>query len=169
MALTDKLTAIADAIRGKTGKTDGLTLDQMPGEIAGIQAGGGGIEPTASFLTGSEIRNTIASYPFKPKYKNELIIWNTAGEIAAGAGGTTPYAYALWIINGAATTPTWVSGAALTAPWADENYKLQGRYDSFSVDESGYLVVPSSGTWGFIGANNTCAIYEIPLPIGLEV
>ena len=35
---------IADAIRGKTGKTDGLTLDQMPGEIAGIQAGGGASE-----------------------------------------------------------------------------------------------------------------------------
>ena len=42
MALTEKLTAIAEAIRGKTGKTDGLTLDQMPGEIAGIQSGGGG-------------------------------------------------------------------------------------------------------------------------------
>lgn len=42
MALTDKLTAIADAIRGKTGKTDGLTLDQMATEIAGIEAGGGG-------------------------------------------------------------------------------------------------------------------------------
>jgi hypothetical protein len=42
MALTDKLTAIADAIRGKTGKTDGLTLDQMAAEIAGIEAGGGG-------------------------------------------------------------------------------------------------------------------------------
>ena len=41
MALTDKLTAIADAIRGKTGKTDGLTLDQMPAEIEGIQGGGG--------------------------------------------------------------------------------------------------------------------------------
>lgn len=40
MALIEKLTAIADAIRGKTGKTDGLTLDQMPGEIAGIQSGG---------------------------------------------------------------------------------------------------------------------------------
>ena len=40
MALTDKLTAIADAIRSKTGKTDGLTLEQMPGEIAGIQTGG---------------------------------------------------------------------------------------------------------------------------------
>lgn len=43
MALTDKLTAIADAIRGKTGKTDALTLEQMPGEIEGIQSGGGGL------------------------------------------------------------------------------------------------------------------------------
>ena len=40
--LVTKLTAIADAIRGKTGKTDGLTLDQMATEIAGIEAGGGG-------------------------------------------------------------------------------------------------------------------------------
>lgn len=39
MALTDKLTAIADAIRGKTGKTAGLTLEQMPIEIEGIQTG----------------------------------------------------------------------------------------------------------------------------------
>ena len=44
MALTDKLKAIADAIRGKTGKTDGLTLDQMPTEIEGIHSGGGGEE-----------------------------------------------------------------------------------------------------------------------------
>lgn len=42
MALTDKLTHIADAIRGKTGKTDSLTLDQMATEIAGIQAGADG-------------------------------------------------------------------------------------------------------------------------------
>lgn len=41
MALTDKLVAIADAIRGKTGKADSLTLDQMPIEIEGIQVGGG--------------------------------------------------------------------------------------------------------------------------------
>ena len=41
MALTDKLTAIADAIRDKTGKTDGMTLDQMATEIAGIETGGG--------------------------------------------------------------------------------------------------------------------------------
>ena len=36
MALTDKLTDIADAIRAKTGGTAKLTLDEMPNEIAGI-------------------------------------------------------------------------------------------------------------------------------------
>lgn len=41
MALIDKLTAIADAIRGKTGGTDALTLDQMAMEIAGISGGTG--------------------------------------------------------------------------------------------------------------------------------
>ena len=46
MALTDKLSAIGDAIREKTGGTDLLTLDQMPAEISNIQGGGGGeVEP----------------------------------------------------------------------------------------------------------------------------
>lgn len=42
MALTDKLTAIGDAIRSKTGGSDLLTLDEMPQEIQSIQTGGGG-------------------------------------------------------------------------------------------------------------------------------
>lgn len=41
MALINKLTDIAEAIREKTGKTDLLTLEQMPIEIAAIEAGGG--------------------------------------------------------------------------------------------------------------------------------
>lgn len=43
MALTNKLTAIADAIRDKTGDTTLLTLDAMPVAIASIEAGGGGV------------------------------------------------------------------------------------------------------------------------------
>ena len=39
MALTDKLTNIAEAIRGKTGGTDLLTLDEMATAIASIQTG----------------------------------------------------------------------------------------------------------------------------------
>lgn len=54
MALTDKLNAIGNAIRQKTGKTEKLTLDEMPTEIAGIETGGGGTntesEELASFL-----------------------------------------------------------------------------------------------------------------------
>lgn len=41
MALIDKLTAIADAIRGKTGGVDKLTLDQMVTDIESIKTGGG--------------------------------------------------------------------------------------------------------------------------------
>lgn len=44
MALINKLRAIGNAIRSKTGKTDLLTLEQMPAEIEGIQTGGGGEE-----------------------------------------------------------------------------------------------------------------------------
>ena len=36
MALTDKIKAIADAIRTKTGTTDIMTLDEMPAKISGI-------------------------------------------------------------------------------------------------------------------------------------
>ena len=43
MALTNKLTAIADAIRAKTGKTDALTLDAMVTEIGSISGGGTGL------------------------------------------------------------------------------------------------------------------------------
>ena len=42
MALTDKLTAIADAIRSKGGTTEQLTLDGMVEAINAISAGGGG-------------------------------------------------------------------------------------------------------------------------------
>ena len=39
MALTDKLTAIADAIRAKTGESGTMTLGAMPGKIAAISGG----------------------------------------------------------------------------------------------------------------------------------
>ncbi len=53
MALTNKLTAIADSIREKTGKTDLLTLDQMPVEIAAIETGGTELPDSAFEFGGS--------------------------------------------------------------------------------------------------------------------
>lgn len=54
MALTDKLSAIGVAIREKTGKTDLMTLDEMPAEIASIQTGGGDIEVEPIVLTDNQ-------------------------------------------------------------------------------------------------------------------
>lgn len=42
MALIEKLSAIGDAIREKTGGTELLTLDEMPTVITSIETGGGG-------------------------------------------------------------------------------------------------------------------------------
>lgn len=44
MALINKLTEIADAIREKTGGTDPIALADMPSVISGIQSGGGDID-----------------------------------------------------------------------------------------------------------------------------
>jgi hypothetical protein len=44
MALTDKLTSIANAIREKGGTTEKLTLDAMPTAIAALSTGGGEME-----------------------------------------------------------------------------------------------------------------------------
>lgn len=60
MALTDKLTAIGDAIRSKTGGSDLLTLDEMPQEIQSIQTGGGTITDTE--LADSILDGSITSY-----------------------------------------------------------------------------------------------------------
>jgi hypothetical protein len=69
---SDKLSAIADAIRDKTGKSDTLTLDQMPEEIESISGGGAtptcGIVPTSwspnGFVLSANSYGDIASYAF---------------------------------------------------------------------------------------------------------
>jgi hypothetical protein len=53
MVLTDKLTAIGNAIRAKTGEADLLTLDAMPVAIEGIETGGADLPEEAFNLTGN--------------------------------------------------------------------------------------------------------------------
>lgn len=143
-------------------------LDEV-NALPDASGGSGGIEPTASFLTKREISQSIASYPFIPKYKDEIIIWNTTGSAKADNGSITPYAFMLWIVNGKVSTASggcaWISGSAVTTPWEDSNYSFAPRNATFTFDESGYLNV-TTGVWGYFGTNNTMTIYEIPLPIG---
>ena len=63
MALINKLRAIANAIRSKTGKTEQLSLDNMVTEIEGIQTGGGGREPIELNLSDR------ISYSFRESWK----------------------------------------------------------------------------------------------------
>lgn len=67
MALTDKLTAIGNAIRSKTGGTAQLTLDGMVTAINGIETGTGGVEiPDSAFeFTGN------CSY----KFSDNTFLW----------------------------------------------------------------------------------------------
>lgn len=61
MALTDKLSAIGNAIRAKTGGSAKLTLDEMPNAIASISGEGGGdvINCNCRIYTGSASTNRI--------------------------------------------------------------------------------------------------------------
>ena len=111
MALTDKLTAIADAIRGKTGKADEMTLDQMAVEIAGISGGSGGsidwefinsVE-LAEEVSGStvEITTDYKGNPFA--YKELLIVVNAQ----APSGQSAQFE---WIPNS-----SWSTGESTTS------------------------------------------------------
>lgn len=76
MALTDKLTDIADAIRAKTGESDLLTLDEMPDAIAGISGGGSAVDnvPQTINYTGS-LNNHFQNDRYKwliENYSNRL-------------------------------------------------------------------------------------------------
>lgn len=67
MALINKLQAVGDAIRNKTGKTEQLSLDQMVNEIEGIQAGpavvpGMDISKLSLAIEASTARNGIEQY-----------------------------------------------------------------------------------------------------------
>lgn len=80
MALTDKLTAIADAVRAKTGGTELLTLDEIAAAISGI-SGGGGLPSAVATVTYGEYIPTVDT--------------NTMPEIAHGLGAV-PDITAAW-------------------------------------------------------------------------
>lgn len=91
MALTSKLTAIADAIRAKTGDSAKLSLDDMPTAIEGIETGGGGggyklkfiesmqgfvliADGTVSVVSIGEYENVMCFIPFRSVSKNNSFV-----------------------------------------------------------------------------------------------
>lgn len=64
MELTDKLSAIGDAIRSKTGKTDLLTLDQMATEINGITNIRPLVDGTITEITAEDLNGATKIKPY---------------------------------------------------------------------------------------------------------
>lgn len=175
MALTDKLSAIADAIRGKTGGTEKLTFAEMPLAIAGIEAGGGGAKVTEYVVTEDADRslwlnslgiklvrgvNIIATgwLDNKAPVNNRsglttliVIIW---GGVAGSVGMSTTYNIPI------RTFYACTNGYNLASSW---NHLAVGNTSKINVAEDGALTLTTSATGvtignynnSFIGAGNT--------------
>ena len=84
MALIEKITNIADAIRSKTGTTDTMTLAQMPELINGIQTGGGGF-PNGTEWTQSNV--TKGSYVVLLYANGIWVAGNTLNDVQYSTDG----------------------------------------------------------------------------------
>lgn len=92
MALTDKLTAIADAIRTKTGSTEPMTLDEMAEIILTLGTGGGSTSVFAPLYEKFSIdKNT---YPIVGiSFQSDYVSMGFAKEIVGNTDGTFTLKY----------------------------------------------------------------------------
>jgi hypothetical protein len=129
MSVNSKMTAIANAVRAKTGKTGTLTLDQMAEEIAGLEVGSGSEEtveqatPSITVSSGGLITATSTQ---------------KAGKVAAGTKTATKQlsVQAAQTITPSTTDKTIASGKYLTGTQTikgDANLKSQNIVSGVSI------------------------------------
>ena len=139
MALIEKLSAIGDAIREKTGKADKLTLDQMPVEIASIVSGGGGgfsnIEVVTIATSFTLANGALPVFSAMVANGETTYFVRKTKDIPSGAcmfacfnlpvtAGATS-GYTRWrSANGFSAVSTWTSTYELVANAGDEYYKV---------------------------------------------
>lgn len=99
MAITDKLSAIADAIRAKTGESGTMKLEQMPGKIAGISTG---ITPSGNINITDTQQTDVTNYATAQVVDANLTAENIASGVTVlgivgthqGGGGELPQLHA---------------------------------------------------------------------------
>lgn len=106
MALTDKLTAIANAIRGKTGGTKKLTLDEMVAAINSISGGGSSgpviqYTPSVSRITNKTAYTAVGAAITVKESGNYKCYW-----MHYSAAASTSYYLTRLYVNGTAVGST---------------------------------------------------------------
>lgn len=164
MALTDKLTAIGDAIRTKTGKTATMTLDQMVTEIEGIETGASAVTIT---LTG-DLSNFNNAGRADELFNNESVNIEFANisnmdnmhQNATGLVDAKTVGYNKYMFDGCTNlkTVTGVSGATET-----ENNSIQYMFRNCTnletVDITGtQKLADGTNDYAFYGCNNLTSI-----------
>lgn len=120
MALTSKLTAIADAVRGLTGATGKMTLEQIAAEVSGY-------EPPA------------------PSYDTPSITVSSGGLVTASANGKSGTRQ-LTTQAGKTVTPTKAEQTAVAAQTYTTGAVKVGAIPSSYIVPSGSQTITSNGT-----------------------
>lgn len=139
MALIGKLTAIANAIRDKTGKSNSFTLDQMVVEIENIEIGIDTFEATA---TASDILKGKIAYVKGEEVVGNIETKSSSDLTSSGATVTVPAGYY------ASNTSKSVSTATQATP-------------SISVSSAGVITASVAQTAGYISAGTKSATEEL--------
>ena len=170
MALTDKLTAIADAVRAKTGGTALLTLDEMATAISSITGASGAdihIETLITLAKDMTIREMMDTAQYRLRYKNSMIFLIATGSTAASSGNYTLNCF-------------WITHSGVNVIFAMDQY-ISGKvppnnFKNFkgSYEVHGYFKISNDGVLGSTYPGTSCSggpgtvVQAIEIPVSIE-
>lgn len=162
MALTDKLTAIANAIRGKTGESSTMTLDQMPTKISNIPTG---ITPTGTINISTNGTHDVTNYA------SANVSVSSGNTYRVATGTITPNSGHMYIthnlnstklivmVQGRAATKITGTYRTLAGTWFSDDFLGTYLTNNLTYDVSGYSTALTDLTipFDFFAGHSICA------------
>ena len=137
--LTDFLTGIANAIRGKTGETGGIPASQFAEKIAGITTG---VDTSDATATAGDILNSKTAYVNGVKITGNIASKSTSDLSVSGAAVTVPAGY----------YPSHAIKSVATATQATP---------SISVDSAGKITASTTQSAGYVSYGTKSATKQL--------